>query len=54
MTEWRWGADSDGGCGSGAMADLEKNPLAKLIDWFSTWKVSFNQLQEHIGWVARA
>jgi hypothetical protein len=39
------------GWGSGAMADLEKNPLAKLIDWFSSWKASFNQLQEHIGWV---
>ena len=36
---------------SGAMAELKKNPLEQLIDWFSGWKASFDQLQERIGWL---
>jgi H+/Cl- antiporter ClcA len=34
------------------MAEPEKNPLEKVIDWFSGWKASFDQLQGHIGWLA--
>src|SRR5438067_12187029 len=34
------------------MAEPEKNPLEKVIDWFSGWKASFDQLQGHIGGLA--
>jgi hypothetical protein len=32
------------------MAELQKTPLEQLIDWISSWKASFDQLRERIGW----
>jgi hypothetical protein len=32
------------------VTEPEKNPSEQLIDWFSGWKASFDQLRERIGW----
>ena len=34
------------------MAEVEKGPLDKLIDWLNGWKASFRQLRKQFGWPA--
>ncbi len=36
------------------MAEVEKGPLDKLIDWLNGWKASFRQMRKQFGWPAAA
>jgi hypothetical protein len=36
------------------MAEPEKNFLQQLIDWVFSWKASFDQLRERVGWLGAA
>ena len=41
-------------CPGAEMAEPEKNFLQQLIDWVFSWKASFDQLRERVGWLGAA